>query len=118
MLIWHLVKMLFHSPHPPTKKRLILIEFGEKCRRLTHFDVDSFVEEVLVKNGEWLPGTPERLKGSYVFVCCHGSRDQRCGVCGPALISRFKEEIELHGVHSTVSEIGRASCRERVCAIV
>jgi len=32
-----------------------------RFRRLTHFDVDSFVEEVLVKNGEWLPGTPERL---------------------------------------------------------
>ncbi|KAM3743938.1 hypothetical protein ACB098_06G014200 [Castanea mollissima] len=74
-----------------------------RYRRLTHFNVDSFVEEVLVKNGEWLPRTPERLKGSYVFVCCHGSRDRRCGVCGPALISRFKEEIELHGVQSTVS---------------
>nr|POF22849.1 oligopeptide transporter 5 [Quercus suber] len=56
-----------------------------------------------VKNGEWLPGTPERLKGSYVFVCCHRSRDRRCGVCGLALISRFKEEIELHGLQSTVS---------------
>ncbi|KAM3696110.1 hypothetical protein ACB094_06G014100 [Castanea mollissima] len=44
-----------------------------RYRRLTHFNVDSFVEEVLVKNGEWLPRTPERLKGSYVFVCCHGT---------------------------------------------
>ncbi|KAL4618560.1 hypothetical protein ACB092_06G019700 [Castanea dentata] len=74
-----------------------------RYRRLTPFDVNSFVEEVLVKNGEWLPGTPERLKGTYVFVCCHGSQDRRCGVCGPALIGRFKEEIELHGVQSTSS---------------
>jgi hypothetical protein len=70
---------------------------------LTHFDVDTFVEEVLVKDGEWHPGTPERLKGSYVFICSHGSRDRRCGVCGPALISRFKEEIELHGLQSKIS---------------
>ena len=57
-----------------------------------------------MKNGEWLPAaTPERLKGSYVFVCCHRSRDRRCGVCGPALISRIKGEIELHGLQSTVS---------------
>ncbi|KAJ4829071.1 hypothetical protein Tsubulata_004412 [Turnera subulata] len=74
-----------------------------RYRRLTHFDVDTFVEEVLVKNGEWLPGTPEKLKGSFVFVCSHGSRDRRCGVCGPPLVSKFKEEIALHGLQSKVS---------------
>ncbi|PNX71906.1 sucrase-like protein, partial [Trifolium pratense] len=73
-----------------------------RYRRLTHFDVETFVEEVLVKNGEWLPGTPETLKGSYVFVCSHGSRDRRCGVCGPVLVSRFREEIELHGLQGKV----------------
>ncbi|MBA0759395.1 hypothetical protein Gotri_022291 [Gossypium trilobum] len=72
-------------------------------RRLTHFDVDTFVEEVLVKNGEWLPGTPEKLEGSFVFVCSHGSRDRRCGVCGPPLVSRFKEEIVLYGLQGRVS---------------
>ncbi|KAF9608959.1 hypothetical protein IFM89_012136 [Coptis chinensis] len=73
------------------------------CRRLTHFDVDTFVEEVLVKDGEWHPGTPEALKGSYVFVCSHGSRDRRCGVCGPALVTRFSEEIDAHGLQGQVS---------------
>lgn len=76
---------------------------GEKCRRLTHFDVDTFVEEVLVKDSEWLPMTPEPLKGSYIFVCCHGSRDRRCGVCGPALVHRFRDEIESHGLLGKVS---------------
>lgn len=70
---------------------------------MTHFDVDTFVEEVLVKNGEWQPGTPETLKGWYVFVCCHWSRDLRCGVCGPVVVSRFKEEIETHGLQGKVS---------------
>ncbi|MED6218593.1 hypothetical protein PIB30_028028 [Stylosanthes scabra] len=73
-----------------------------RYRRLTHFDVETFVEEVLVKDGEWLPGTPEALKGSYVFVCSHGSRDRRCGVCGPVLVSRFREEIEIHGLQGKV----------------
>lgn len=68
-----------------------------RYRRLTHFDVDTFVEEVLVKDGEWLPGSPEPLRGSYIFVCAHGARDKRCGVCGPALVSRFKDEIESRG---------------------
>ncbi|KAF8409753.1 hypothetical protein HHK36_005832 [Tetracentron sinense] len=74
-----------------------------RYRRLTHFDVDTFVEEVLVKDNEWLPGTPETLTGSYVFVCSHGSRDRRCGVCGPALVTRFKEEIDSHGLQGQVT---------------
>lgn len=64
--------------------------------------METFVEEVLVKDGEWLPGTPEALRGSFVFVCSHGSRDRRCGVCGPVLVSRFREEIELHGLQGKV----------------
>lgn len=61
------------------------------------------MEEVLVKDGEWLPGTPETLKGWFVFVCCHGSRDRRCGVCGPPVVNRFREEIETHNLHGKVS---------------
>ena len=75
------------------------------CRGLTHFDVDNFVEEVLVKDTEWLPGSLEAISESYVFVCCDASRDksQRCGVCGPALIKRFKEEISGLGLDGQVA---------------
>ncbi|XP_020675479.1 uncharacterized protein LOC110094554 [Dendrobium catenatum] len=71
-------------------------------RRLTDADVDNFVELVLVKDTEWLPGAVETLSGSYIFVCAHGSRDQRCGVCGPILIEKFKEEIYLRGLEDQV----------------
>ncbi|KAK8968768.1 hypothetical protein KSP40_PGU001345 [Platanthera guangdongensis] len=74
-----------------------------RYRRLTHFDVDHFVEEVLVKDGQWLLGAVENLKGSFVFVCSHGSRDPRCGVCEPVLIKKFKEEINLRDLHGQVS---------------
>ncbi|XP_028771510.1 uncharacterized protein LOC114728734 [Neltuma alba] len=73
-----------------------------RYRRLTHFDVETFVEEVLVKDGEWLPGSPEPLKGSHIFVCSHGSRDRRCGVCGPVLVNKFREETELLGLQGKV----------------
>ncbi|KAL9259067.1 Altered inheritance of mitochondria protein 32-like protein [Drosera capensis] len=74
-----------------------------RYRRLTHFDVDTFVEEVFVKDGEWLPGTPEKLKGSHIFVCCHGSRDRRSGVCGPPIVAAFKEKIASRGLQGKVS---------------
>ncbi|KAF8737558.1 hypothetical protein HU200_014105 [Digitaria exilis] len=77
-----------------------------RYKGLTHFDVENFVEEVLVKDTEWLPGSPEAISGSFVFVCAHGSRDKRCGVCGPALIERFKEEINGLGLDGQVAVSG------------
>ncbi|OVA20618.1 Sucraseferredoxin-like [Macleaya cordata] len=73
-----------------------------KYRGLTHLGVDTFVEDVLVTNTNWVSGSLEPLEGSYIFVCSHGSRDRRCGVCGPALIEKFKEEIELCGMKDRV----------------
>lgn len=69
---------------------------------MTDADIDNFVDLVLVKDTEWLPRAAETLKGSYVFVCAHGSRDRRCGVCGPILIEKFKEEISLRGLEGQV----------------
>ncbi|XAR48102.1 hypothetical protein NMG60_11030815 [Bertholletia excelsa] len=40
----------------------------------------------------------DTLTGSYVFVCCHQNRDRRCDLCGPVLVKRFKEEIEMRGM--------------------
>ncbi|XP_026443873.1 altered inheritance of mitochondria protein 32-like isoform X1 [Papaver somniferum] len=73
-----------------------------KYRGLTSNDADKFVEDVLVNGKDWVSGTVERLEGSYVFVCSHGSRDKRCGVCGPELIEKFKEEIESRGMKDQV----------------
>ncbi|KAG9446487.1 hypothetical protein H6P81_012615 [Aristolochia fimbriata] len=72
-----------------------------KYRGLAHTDVDSFVEDVLVK-GNWVPGNSELISGSHVFVCAHASRDKRCGVCGPILVKNFKEEIERRGLKDSV----------------
>ncbi|XP_058101902.1 uncharacterized protein LOC131246058 [Magnolia sinica] len=73
-----------------------------RYRGLTHFDADNFVEDVLVKGKEWNSGKAEALTGSHVFVCSHGSRDRRCGVCGPALIKKLEEDIELQGLKDQV----------------
>lgn len=73
-----------------------------RYRGLTHFDVDAFVDEVLVHNREWLPGRPERLLGTHVFVCAHGSREVEFGVLGPVIIKRFKEQIASRGLGALV----------------
>ncbi|KAL9148492.1 hypothetical protein ABFS82_12G044700 [Erythranthe guttata] len=91
------------------KTRLTICEAGDKgklsdgdvlifpemivYRGLIESEVDRFVEDVLVNEKVDLSGKIEKLSGSYVFVCCHNNRDRRCGVCGPILIEKFKEEI-------------------------
>ncbi|KAH0854196.1 hypothetical protein HID58_090133 [Brassica napus] len=49
-----------------------------------------------------VPGNPEPLSGSYVFVCCHGSRDRRCGFVDPLWLVRFREDIEMCGLEGQV----------------
>ncbi|KAK7339591.1 hypothetical protein VNO77_20269 [Canavalia gladiata] len=74
-----------------------------KYRGLEESNVDSFFEDVLVSGKPWTAGVPEALTGSHVFVCAHGSRDVRCGVCGPALIDKLNEGIELRGLKDQIS---------------
>ena len=90
------------SSTPFTSLGYMSLNFVVAHRRLTCSDLDKFVEEVLVKETGWLSGSDEMMMGSYVFVCAHGSRDRRCGVCGPVLISKFKEEISLCGLQGQV----------------
>ncbi|PRQ54038.1 putative thioredoxin-like ferredoxin [Rosa chinensis] len=73
-----------------------------KYRGLKESDVDSFVDDVIVNDKAWASGAREVLTGSHVFVCAHGSRDRRCGVCGPVLIDKFIEEAELRGLKDQV----------------
>ncbi|KAE8672443.1 protein kinase PVPK-1-like [Hibiscus syriacus] len=73
-----------------------------KYKGLTDSNVDAFIEDVLVNGKPWASGAQETLTGSYIFVCAHGNRDKRCGVCGPALIRKLNEEIEMQGLKGQV----------------
>ncbi|CAN6849191.1 unnamed protein product [Brassica oleracea var. botrytis] len=73
-----------------------------RYKALKDTDVDAFVEVVLVNGKPWTSGIQEELSGSFVFVCAHGSRDKRCGVCGPALIEKFEEEIGSRGLSEQI----------------
>lgn len=64
--------------------------------------MDGFVDDVLVNGKPWASGVQEVLTGSYIFVCAHGSRDRRCGVCGPVLIEKLNEEIGFRGLNDQI----------------
>lgn len=69
---------------------------------MTEENIDSFVEDVMVNGKPWSAAVQEDIAGSHVFVCAHASRDVRCGVCGPALIDKFNDEIEYRGLKDQV----------------
>lgn len=69
-----------------------------KYRGLKEPDINSFVDEVIVNRKQWSTGIQEKMTGSHIFVCAHSNRDKRCGFCGPILIKKFKEEVELRGL--------------------
>ncbi|KAH0923806.1 hypothetical protein HID58_023824 [Brassica napus] len=73
-----------------------------RYKAIKETDVDAFVEDVLVNGKPWTSGVQEELSGSFVFVCAHGSRDKRCGVCGPALMEKFDQEIGSRGLSGKI----------------
>ncbi|CAN1725732.1 Altered inheritance of mitochondria protein 32 [Linum perenne] len=73
-----------------------------KYKGLNDSDVDGFVDDVLVNGKPWASGLLDTLTGSHIFVCAHGSRDKRCGVCGPVLIEKLNEGIESRGLKDQV----------------
>ncbi|KAF8075661.1 hypothetical protein N665_1073s0009 [Sinapis alba] len=73
-----------------------------RYKAIKETDVDAFVEDVLVNGKQWTSGVQEELSGSFVFVCAHGSRDKRCGVCGPALMEKFEQEIGSRGLSGKI----------------
>ncbi|KAK9119825.1 hypothetical protein Scep_017918 [Stephania cephalantha] len=107
-----------HKDLMPLKTRLTICEGGEGTefsdgdvlifpdmvmyKGLTSDEVDEFGQNVLVKGEVWDAKSSEALIGSHVFVCAHGSRDRRCGVCGPALIEKFNGEIKSRGLGGQV----------------
>lgn len=74
-----------------------------KYRGLEESNVDSFFDDVMVSCKSWGGGVQDVIAGSYIFVCAHGSRDVRCGVCGPVLIDKFNEEVQLRGLKDQIS---------------
>ena len=65
---------------------------GIRFERLSHFAKACLLEK------DFSGYTTSRLTGSKIFVCAHGSRDRRCGYCGPRLIEAFRAAVE--GEHS------------------
>jgi hypothetical protein len=66
--------------------------------------LSDFVNDAIV-DGDGTE-TGKRLTGAHVFVCTHGTRDARCGLCGPALIDAFREKIAALGMDDVVAVRG------------
>jgi len=74
-----------------------------RYKGLKDADVEGFFEDVIVNEKPWRSGEPEKLSGTFVFVCTHFNRDMRCGTCGPVILARFKQEIGTRGLSDQIS---------------
>ena len=82
---------------------------GDKIGNTSTAVVD-FVESCVVRGDDGVDAggvdAVEALTGAHVFVCTHGKRDARCGVCGPSLIDAFRSEIRAMGMDDIVAVRG------------
>ncbi|KEH24783.1 sucrase/ferredoxin family protein [Medicago truncatula] len=77
----------------------------QPLKGLKDSNFDSFFNDVIVSCKPWDSGVQDVIAGSYNFVCAHGSRDVRCGVCGPVLIDKLNEEIQLKGFKDQMEKL-------------
>ncbi|MCO6453231.1 MAG: sucrase ferredoxin [Caldilineales bacterium] len=72
-----------------------LLVFPDEVRYVgvREIDLDDFVDDLLVQNvaPDWL--RKENLDTHYIFVCAHGERDERCGLCAPVVLARLRAQI-------------------------
>ena len=66
----------------------------------------AFVEDAVVRGDGRNTGEGEALTGAHIFVCTHGNRDARCGLCGPALVEAFRERAAALGMDDVVTVRG------------
>lgn len=69
---------------------------------LRESDLPALVEDHLVGNRICDRLAHEPLPGQHIFVCAHEARDERCGLCGPPLLARFRAEIAERGLGDEV----------------
>lgn len=74
-----------------------------RYRGVREGDLPALIEEHFVGNRISGRVPHEPLPGQHVFVCVHGERDERCGVCGPPLAERFAAELAARGLAKAVA---------------
>lgn len=73
-----------------------------RYRGVTMADLPGLIAEQVLAGRPATSIPHEALDGVHIFICTHGARDQRCGVCGPPLYERFAAEIAARGLERHV----------------
>eukprot|EP01080_Neovahlkampfia_damariscottae_P003945 gene3945-7155_t len=87
------LKLSFLEDEPMEKDTIDLLVFPDciKYINVKKEHVEDIIENVIQSTtSSTVPST--YVSGTWVFVCCHHSRDKRCGTCGPRI---FKEFVDL-----------------------
>ena len=93
---------LAHSEDPTFAQRGDILVFPDLVRypAVRAEDVRSLFSAHFVDGRIGASAVP-LTSSFYVFVCCHASRDARCGACGPALLAAFAHAARDAGMADT-----------------
>ena len=73
---------------------ILVFPDGLRYENVRPSEFAALIEDHLVGNRPSDRLSYIRFNESYVFVCSHGERDDRCGQCGPPLVARFEAELK------------------------
>jgi hypothetical protein len=82
----------FHDPEQGRCPRIL--SFPDRAEyKVQVEDLEEWVRVfcgVRAKSPAFSPAQPD---ANWVFVCAHGTRDERCGICGPPLVGAFRKVL-------------------------
>lgn len=102
------------------KRTVLVMPDMIRYNNVTENDIDLLVEELSIGSGG---GVIENDRGSTlqrekmpvnetnIFVCTHGKRDMRCGVCGPQVINDLSNTINQVNSSGVTTDAIRANIR-------
>lgn len=82
----------FHDPEQGRRPRILSFPDRSECK----VPVEDLEEWVRVFCGVQTGSpafSPAQSEANWVFVCAHGTRDERCGLCGPPLVEAFRTAV-------------------------
>ncbi|KAL9053001.1 MAG: hypothetical protein Q9162_005057 [Coniocarpon cinnabarinum] len=74
------------------------------CHRL-HWPNDAAAKSFRGHNEDDSSPALSAIDKPTVFICGHGSRDERCGILGPMLQNQFQQVFKAEGLNVTVGQI-------------
>lgn len=85
---------------------LIIFPEAIQYKNVKSQQISDLLDTHCVQNKTYTGVASEALDGStFVFVCCHHNRDQKCSTCGPRIFKNMVSTLQTSSVQNQLKQL-------------